>query len=1075
MALEKQTLKSVKSIDSLDGITRAMAYVFQDAQLSLSGHRKLVVILKSIYLRAIELNLENSFLLKFVKLINKILPLKKGEQVADRIAKFCSNFVSSLFKDETTRRNEGHREPSDSVEDASYLSEFLDYLVRHLLRGIQAKDKNVRYRVVQLLAYIVNYIGEIDEDLFKALHWSLNRRLNDKEPNVRIQAVVALSSFQYINMDDNPDSEKHAFSSATKSLLHVLQNDESAEVRRAALLNLIKNEETIPFLLERARDVNSINRRLVFSRILKEIHDFRHLNFALKERLLKWGLHDRDEKVLSCVIKMFSNSWLELVGGNIFELVDSLSVVESEIAETAMHLFYKARPDVVSSLEVSEQMWKELTTERAFVIRTFCEYCNENNMYELIEKNFPESIELATILSKYLRLRKSIIDENQKRLEEYSLYKSTLETYDSQLSKLKEDEQVLMSRWTGRDNLRRNEKLSQEMGKLREAFEDALKEREQEIENNKELSENYLYLHEQMRDLEFIIHQLLLISKDYDFSDEIGRRQMLQIIRSSVTDDNLPDELIKTSLKVLSKISINERDFIAMCTEIVTDIRDSYMDENDDDSFHSAISGFQDTPSEDEYLSSSEAPKSHGWDKRRAENSLDEYGSSEGSETPSRRRQKKEPKQAPDNIVVRCLLITQHLLELTEEPLSNNYSLGSLIESLVRPAVLRNEKPNIRLLGMKCLGLFCLLDRNLAVENLFFFGMAAAKADEDLRIECIKIIFDILSTFGISVLDIEGGVDSLSLARLFYKILRIPEMPGLQCVVAEGLCKLFLADILTDFGKSEDLEDDLHDNGGTEKQHETRNDGDQEKQLLETLLLTYFHPLNVRNHDLRQILAFCIPVYAFSHPRHQEKIASVSGDCFFRMFSQNGEASKYEKFTSPNTVIQHLIYWCDPNNLVNISEEEVKKSPSHFWQTITFLQAIEQDTPKNIKRTIINNLAKMQLSEYLGLELLRGLVNGIQDTKNVIDTNTDDPNFVLDASTSKNFERFFQNVLDLVSKAEALEADSYKSDEDDSPLTSSQSIRTIPRESTPNVETLENADGSSTPTTVSHPKSTSTP
>ena len=53
-----------------------MKHVFQDAQLGLAGHRKLVVILK-MYLKAIELNQINFFAMCFTKLLSKVLPLKK--------------------------------------------------------------------------------------------------------------------------------------------------------------------------------------------------------------------------------------------------------------------------------------------------------------------------------------------------------------------------------------------------------------------------------------------------------------------------------------------------------------------------------------------------------------------------------------------------------------------------------------------------------------------------------------------------------------------------------------------------------------------------------------------------------------------------------------------------------------------------------------------------------------------------------------------------------------------------------------------------------------------------------------
>lgn len=1054
MTTEKPTLTSIKKINDLDSIRYAMAHVFQDAQLSLSGHRKLVIVLKNIQQRAISLGYEEGFTLKFVKLLNKILPLKKGEQVADRVAKFCSMFVSSLYKDEEIvkdKKKNGKENDSDmSSEDSDSDSEeetpagrFVDYLLRHLLRGIQAKDKNVRYRVVQLLAYIVNYIGEIDEELFKALHWSLNRRLFDKEANVRIQAVVAISSFQYINLTEEGEySADNQVNKATQSLLIAIQNDDSAEVRRAALLNLAKNQVTIPFLLERARDVNSINRRLVYSRILKELGDFRDIDFQLRENLLKWGLNDRDDSVQKSAIKMFSSTWLDIVDNDLIELIENLKVVDSDIADTAMMTFYRERADKLSSIEISESSWKELTTEKAFLIRTFYEHCNENNLYDLIEKNFPESIELADLLYKYLNLRKQIIDSNSELIEAYESYKTSLQEVDSKLQQIQYEEHELFQDIDNiEDSKEKKQKISQAK-KLKKEFQKLANEKKQLMEGNKEMDEEYTTFHEQLKDLEFVIQQLLLISKQYDFSDEIGRRKMLQIIRSSLANDKLTDKLIESSLKVLRKISINERDFLAMCTEIVTDIRDSYMDENDEDTFHSAISGFRNSDSEDE-------EDEEDNDKQEIGDNTD--GSKKGSQ-PHKKR-KTEPKQAPDDIIIQCLLITQHLLELTEESLENNYSLGSLIESLVRPAVLRNEQPVIRSLGLKCLGLFSLLEKQLAIENLYLFGMAATKADEELRIICVKIIVDILSTYGVSVLDIEGGVDSLSLARLFYKILRIYEMPNLQCVVAEGLCKLFLADILTDFGKSEKLnanedeeeaidededEDEEEDDDDMEmKERKARKRGarekkkeeDQEKQLFETLILTYFHPLNTSNHALRQTLAFCIPVYAFSHPTHQDKVASISGDCFFRMFREGGEFSKYDNIAPATSIIQQLIHWCDPNNLVNLTQVEIKKSPAHFWQSMGFLQAIEQDTPKNIKKIIINNLNKLYITEELGSTILKGLLNAIEDTKSMIESSQHDPDFIFDALTEKNFDKFHQSIKDLIYKAEQIEAESSKNEQ----------------------------------------------
>ena len=1000
MIQEKPTISSVKKIKDLDGINKAMAQIFQDAQITLSGHRKLVIVLKNIHRRACELGYREGFTIKFAKMVNKILPLKKGEQVGDRIAKFCSIFVSALYKEESDKRDGVDQDCSYESEDTSSLADnFVDYILRHLLRGIQAKDKNVRYRVLQLLAYIVNYVGEIDEELFKALDWSLKRRILDKEPNVRIQAVVAISNFQYINTPEE-DKSTDKLNSATRSLLLAMQYDDSSEVRRAALLNLTKKYETIDAILERARDTNSINRRLVFSRISKEIGDFRRIDFRHRENLLRWGLYDRDESVRNCAIKMLSLFWMACVNNDIYELVEQLRVIDSEISSEAMLALYEARPDISSSILIPAETWKELTTDKAFIIRTFYEHCNNSNLYNLIERNYPESLELAQTLDKYLNLRSKIIESNLDLVMDYKSYRLTIEDLTVQLDQIRHDYDKLEREVAdkGEKNVHTRE-LKEERARIIQRIKAMLKA-------YKEMEEAYNGYFEQLKELEFIIVQLLLLAAQYDFSDEMGRRKMLYLIRSSLFSDKLSERITEISLKILRKISINERDFVAMCVEIIADLQDFNAEESE--TFHSASAGL---PSRD----NGGAPQENEDDKMEDDFDRDENGSSSEGHM-------RETKQPSDDIIIQCLWTTKHMLELTEESMEDNYSLSSLLESLVRPAVLRNEQPLIRFLGIECLGLFTLFDKELAIENLFLFGIAATKASEDLRIVCVKTIIDILSVHGLSVLDVEGGVDSLSLARLFYKLLKLYDMPNLQCVVAEGLCKLFLADVLTNFGK---LKESLDGNEGSESNgisegpegFEKSDEEDQEKQLLEALVLTYFHPLNANNDVLKQILAFCLPVYVFSHTSHQEKMASISGDCFFRMFRENGEFSRYQNTSTPTNVIQQLIHWCDPNNVVNFTESDAKYSRAPFWQTVSFLQAIEQDTPKSVKKVIIANLNKIFLTESIGYTILSGLKCAIEDTKEHISSNQHNPNFVFDSLTERNFEKFYKSISELCTNA----------------------------------------------------------
>ncbi|KAK6463397.1 nuclear condensing complex subunit [Scheffersomyces coipomensis] len=1047
-ATGKLNVASIQKITTVEELKSAMAHVFQDAQVSLAGHRKLVMILKNLFGKSIELEKGDYFNLYFTKLVNKILPLKKGEKSGDRIAKFCSAFVASLSMDEIKRKQENEDEEveEDDNEEETYSGVFSKYLVHHLLRGIESKDKWVRYRVVQLLAYLVHYIGEIDRDSFEALYTSLMKRLNDREAIVRIQAIVAVSKFQEFDLDGYDYTYAKVSNQHVKDVItETLQYDESAEVRRAALLNVIKenNNDTV---LERARDNNGINRRLVYSRIVKEVGSIGNLNFEEREFLLKWGLNDRDPSVQQAATKMLTTTWFDAVNEDLLSLVSLLKVTESTVAGLALETFFEVKPAILDTLKFDENYWKELTIDKAFLLRSFYDHCNKNNLYDLIEPNFPESIDLANILEKYFQLRlKVFINDNpiHKKYEKYDeILKSRTDelNYSSnQLIKANLDvENIKKSIQSNRDDVlyyekamdmirKRLKKLSKNdestvglvaddidkeiLDEMLEVSVDDLKVKLVELKDSilhlnnehskladlsmkieikqKKLIETYesartqideindgferdLDYESEIKDLEFILHQLLLVAKEFDFSDEMGRRKMLQIIRNSLTEHELTKDLIGVALNVLRKLSINEKDFIAMSTEIITDIRDSYEEENE--TFHSAIEGFGDEDEEE-----------------------DDEDDDDGETETSSKKRRVDPKFPPDNIVVTCLIITSDTLQLIEEPLETHLALGSIYSGLVNYAISAKEKYSLHLLGLKCLGLYSLIDKSIATDAISTFYNEIRYADEETRIIGIKAVADILSTFGTSILT--GNV-LFMYARLFYKSLTSFKMPNLQCVVAEGLCKLFLADIFNARTPTDE---------STETQ-EALDEYESEKQLFEALVLSYFHPLTSSNAELRQILAFCIPVYSFSHPQHQFRLASISGDCIYRMFNtQVNDFSNLQGKLNPTQIVQQLIYWCDPNNLVNLSESSIKKQTSHLWQSVYFLQVLEQETPKNIKRIIINNLSKFYIKGEVESKVLLGLLNAVKATRELISRKVEieqDPEFNFDKPTFKNFENF---------------------------------------------------------------------
>ena len=98
---------------------------------------------------------------------------------------------------------------------------------------------------------------------------------------------------------------------------------------------------------------------------------------------------------------------------------------------------------------------------------------------------------------------------------------------------------------------------------------------------------------EQKIDKEIVISELLKLAVNLDYTDEIGRRKMFQLVREStgirpivwpvlntyrpgdmISQDVLPEHLVGRCLDVLRKLSVNERDLIRVVVEVVHDLRD---------------------------------------------------------------------------------------------------------------------------------------------------------------------------------------------------------------------------------------------------------------------------------------------------------------------------------------------------------------------------------------------------------------------------------------------------------------------------------------------------------------------
>ncbi|CCC70779.1 hypothetical protein NCAS_0F02950 [Naumovozyma castellii] len=845
-------------------ICRSVAEVFQKAQSTYAGHRKHIAVLKKIQSKAVDQGYEEAFNYWFNKCVTKILPLKKNEVVGDRIIKLIAAFIASLDRENDLLIQAQDQQNEDEEVDSTF-SRFINQFVRHILRAIECKDKNVRFRVTQLLVVIMDNIGEIDEELYTLLLWSLNKRIYDKEPMVRIQAVFCLTKFQ----EENENEGEEELSDATQTLLKCIQNDPSAEVRRAAMLNLISNKKTRPYILERARDVNAINRRLVYSRVLKGMGKvlFEEVEPKILDQLIMWGLDDRESHVRRECTKLISHHWLNLLDGDLIRLLENLDITSSTFTSKALNSMFQSRSDIITKLKFPADLWKEFTIETAFLFRCFYIYCVENNLIEIIEENFPETAILADYLQFYLEKR--FFPKNADTMNE---------------------------------------------------------------------EDNATY--------EFILEQLLIMANKYDFGDEIGRRSILNTVRTMLNFTKLPDSLIAIGLEVLKSLSINERDFITMAIEIINDIRDDDIELQE----------------QEEHQKKRDATK-EGNDEEEENDSVESFHSAvehlvNGVSNMSEQdimNQLPPEKEARPETMIQCLTRSAYMLKLVNTSLNENIMITSLIDTLITPAV-RNTENKIRELGIRNMGLCCLLDLQLAIDNLYIFGMCVSKGNASLKNIALQVIVDIFSVHGTAVVDGDGKVDSVSLHKIFYKVLKNNELPECQAVAAEGLCKLFLADIFND--------DDL----------------------FEAFVLAYFSPENSKNEALVQAFAFCIPVYCFSHPNHQERMTRMAADILLRLCMRWDELQNSEppdedlSMLKPNIIFQELIFWTDPRKLVNKSEEEASKIDYQLSFLIDVLKVLGRIEQKEIKKMFITNVNSFFISSEQDSTKLTEILEFINDT-----------------------------------------------------------------------------------------------
>ncbi|SGY69030.1 BQ5605_C004g02943 [Microbotryum silenes-dioicae] len=378
---------STSKLDSLETVQQTLQQqvpqLFGASQHSVASHRKNINTLHGLFLRAaqvttlsndgttLRLTGEKAFGDAFRAAVVHPLGVKKGVEQADRIIKYIAGFVGFAVEHDFKQREAEAGEQDDDEDEDGPASRLVAQLLAFLLKGFQAKNKVARFRSVQLVALMVNSLGEIDDDTYQLLKQALLERVRDKESTVRMQAVVALAKLQEADEVDEDDDDELSVSDV---LIDVLTHDPAAEVRRAALFNLIPSPKTLPALLMRTLDVDPINRRAAYLHVLYEIPCAR-LTQTQREDAIARGLRDREEGVRRAAKKLVSK-WAEDAGG-VVRFLEFFDLYEGKAAENILSAIFDSNPALMEGLDFGGDFWQILTPHTAFTTRVYLNHLRQ--------------------------------------------------------------------------------------------------------------------------------------------------------------------------------------------------------------------------------------------------------------------------------------------------------------------------------------------------------------------------------------------------------------------------------------------------------------------------------------------------------------------------------------------------------------------------------------------------------------------------------------------------------------------------------------------------------------------------
>ncbi|KAJ2242760.1 chromosome condensation complex Condensin, subunit G, partial [Coemansia sp. RSA 475] len=287
---------------------------------------------------------------------------------------------------------------------------------------------------------------------------------------------------------------------------------------------------------------------------------------------------------------------------------------------------------------------------------------------------------------------------------------------------------------------------------------------------------------------------------------------------------------------------------------------------------------------------------------------------------------------------IKSLIIIKYILQRCFDPLSEGSSMYGLLTECVVPAVQSSETV-LQEYGIECLALCCLLDKSLAVDNIILFAQAVKQGSGELHAKGLAALLDIAFMYGIADLAPSLGEPS-DFVSLLYSELE-SEDERIQATAGEGIAKLLYAHRIPD-----------------------------PSDVLEELLVLYYHPDTSANDALRQCLTYFFPAFSYMAHDNQAVMQQVAVRAVCRLAGvlkqQNSDA---QSGATHGQAAQQIVTWSDPRILDAIaamsSSSSVRTSVrmgTYSQIAVDALKRIFSESPPT-RKVLVQMLNKLALDE----------------------------------------------------------------------------------------------------------------